>query len=211
MNPHWLAQVTLAFFIMLNLAACDSNKPLPRSFPEFSLEEVGQQPVFQSYAQPICVALEDAGYIMPYGPPFSWYDFSILQSQLVLKESTKTLVTVPSDHPTLQVVVNWSIPGDFEALPNAVSQQTVDELAEEAKNICSIVQWEAQKNGIGPIDVHIYMRDLFVGFQVEYGAGAPLVATSDCEALTGVYVGKSIGLNPEGQTPGQCPSLYVPN
>ena len=143
-------RVTIALVTMLILAACDWAEPI--GFAGF-IVQVDEQPVFQSHTQQICLALEDAGYTMPYGPPFAWYNFSILQSRLIVKGSGRTFLTIPSDNPHLEVVVNWSIPGDLSVL--AVTQQTVDTLAQEAKNICKIVQREAKVNGIGPIDVAI--------------------------------------------------------
>jgi hypothetical protein len=102
-------------------------------------------------------------------------------------------------------------------LPKAVTQETVDQLAKEAKSICQIVQREAARQGIGPVPVRIRLWDLLGGFELEYGRytpehreGGSLIATSDCEQIQGLNIAKSIGLSPESRTPGRCPSLYVP-
>ncbi len=166
--------------------------------------------VHQDQTPQICAAIEGAGYIMPYGETLGWYTFDIVQTYWILEGTDGPLLEVPRGNPRLYIMVDWSVPADMNTLPDAVSQETVDMLAEEAKNICRIVQDEAQKSGIGPVDVRIRLWDLWVGFELEYGAGPYLNSTSDCDQLVGAYISKSVGLNPQGRTEGQCPSLYTP-
>jgi hypothetical protein len=203
-----ILRTALSVLMALTLIGCNLVEPIEVAGFTLHTEE---QAVFQNHTQQICSALENAGYIMPYGPPLSWYHFDILQSHWVFEGPTGTLLTIPSGRPHLHILVDWGIPADLNMLPDAVSQDTVDMLAEEASNICRIVQQEAQRNGIGPIDVSIWLWDLPVGLELEYGAGSQLLPTNDCERIAGAYIGKSIGLNPQEQTLGLCPSLYVPN
>lgn len=207
-SNYLILRATVTIVTMIALTGCNLVEPI--EFAGFTLQ-TDEQAVFLSHTQHMCSALENAGYIMPYGPPLSWYNFNILQSHWVLEGTADTLLTVPYGNPYLNILVNWNIPADLNMLPDAVSQNTVDMLAEEAKNICTIVQQEAQRNGIAPIDVSVSLWDLSVGLELEYGAGPQLAPTSDCEHIVGAYSGNSIGLNPQVQTPGLCPSLYVPN
>src|SRR5262249_9399621 len=134
--------------------------------------------------------------------------------QMIVQPNGKTLM-IPWGQPYANILVNWDIPANLNMLPdNAVSQQTIDSLASEAKKICKIVQNEATKQGIGPVKVDIGIRDLVTGIELDYGISGNQEyprGTDDCEHIMGDYVGKSIGLNPSGRTPDLCPSLYVPN
>ncbi|MBX3080073.1 MAG: hypothetical protein KF716_00475 [Anaerolineae bacterium] len=211
-----MAKCRLAALLMLVflLSACAPDRPM-LTLSGITLRIEDQQ-LPGSQTQPICYALENAGYIMPYGPSLSWYDFSASQSAWVLKAGDQTLATYPSNLPSMFVLVNWGIPADLNKLPDAVTQDTINALAEEAKNICRIIQREAAKQGLPPIKVNIRLWDLAVGLELEYGRydpsrleGPDFLPTSDCEHLQGMDFGKSIGLNPQERTVGRCPSLYT--
>jgi hypothetical protein len=201
-------QVLLTSIVGLVSTACNLLEPV--EVADLNLQQ-SEQVVFQEHTRQICSALEDAGYIMPYGPPLAWYKFNILQRSLILAQSEQVLLSFPIDSPYLEIVVNWNISSNLETIPEAVSQQTVDKLAREAKNICKIVQQQTQLYGMDPINVKVSLRDLFVGYVIEYGSSPELAFTTDCDHLIGRFISKSIGLNPQGQTANRCPSLYVPN
>src|SRR5205807_938537 len=116
--------------------------------------------VFQDKTQVICRALENAGYIIPYG--VKWEGISISQTRWMLSGPNSILFTIPDGSPGVHVTVDWNIPADMNWM--RVDQETVDSLAVEAKNICRIVQREAVKQGIGPVAVDIGLTDLVVGF-----------------------------------------------
>ncbi len=213
MDRHFMQRIITAIIALLALAACDLPEPL--RFGGLTLKTEAQE-ILQDKTQAICRAIEDAGYIMPYGPSMSWYQFGVSRLQWVISGLQGTLFTVPDGQLSMFIMVNWHIPADMNWL--TVTQETVDQLAKEAKNICQIVQREAARQGIGPVPVRIRLWDLFSGFELEYGRytpenreGGSLVSTSDCEQIQGFYIARSIGLNPESRTPGRCPSLYVPD
>jgi hypothetical protein len=210
-----LERLAVSIAALLVLASCAGTEPV--KIGQFSFEEDSQE-ISPSKMQPICRALEDAGYVMPYGPPLGWYTFTMSQARWVFSGPKGALFTLPRGMSSLFILVDWNIPADLSMLPDAVSQETVDQLGEEAKKICRIVQREAARQGIGPVPVTIRLWDLFVGLELEYGEYAPrqeegpaLMSTTHCERITGLYIAKSSGLNPEGRTPGRCPSLFVPN
>ena len=213
MFPTWLRLKSLVALVsLLLIAACDLSEPIEIAGVTFRTE---RQMLPSEESQPICQALENAGYIMPYGPPLRWYDFRIARTSLAVK-SIDTKFSLAQGEPTLFVLVNWPIPVDWEELPSVVSQETIDQLAGEAKHICRIVQQEARKQGIGTIAVSIRLWDLVAGTEIDYGrydtSSLPnLVPTSDCDLLSGVDGVHSVGLNPQERTTGLCPSLYVPN
>ncbi len=208
----WIVMTTLG---LLALAACDLPEPV--HVGGLTLNTQAQE-LPQDKTQAICRAIEAAGYIMPYGPPLGWYRFGISRSRWVLSGPQGTLLTAPNEQASTFILVDWHVPADMDRLPDAVTQETVEQLTEQARKICRIVQREAARQGIGPVLVNIRLWDLIVGFELEYGRYAPgrpeggkLVPTSDCEQIKGYYAGKSNGLNPDRRTPGRCPSLYIPN
>jgi hypothetical protein len=215
LNNHFLRRAITALSGLLVLAACDLFEPV--KLGEFSLR-TETQAISQNMAQPICRALEDAGYIMPYGPTLSWYQFNVSQEKWLLNGPNGLHLTIPKGLARLFVMVDTYVPADLNKLPDAVTQQTVDQLAKQAQNIRRIVQHEATRQGIGPIEVYIRLWDLVSGLELEYGEknlnrheGPALVGTSNCEEIVGLYIGHSNGLNPQDRTPNRCPSLYVPN
>jgi len=214
-DRYFMLRITTSIIALVTLAACDLLEPV--QYGGFTLT-VEAQEISHDKSQAICHAIEDAGYVMPYGPVISWYQFEVSRLQWILTGPRGKLLTVPDGQASMFIMVDWSVPADMNRLPDAVTQETVDQLAKEARNICRIVQQEATRQGIGQIPVKIRLFDLVVGFELEYGRympehreGGALVSTSDCDKLQGFYIGKSIGLNPEKRTPGRCPSLYVPN
>jgi hypothetical protein len=205
---------SISLLVLLIMVSCDFAEPL--KFAGFTLSD-DIRPAYPATTEAICHAIEDAGYLMPYGTSLSWYDFSILQSSWELSGPNGSLITLPSGQPSIFILVDRTIPVDWNS-PDLVSQKTVDLLARDAKKICQIVQQEANKHGIGPIKVRIRLWDLFVGAELEYGLYDPqqeheyaFQYTAACEKMTGFFIGKSNGLNPDMRTPDRCPSLYVPN
>jgi hypothetical protein len=202
MNYNRLMRGTIVLVTgIIVLTGCDVVEPV--KFAGFTLQ-MDERTVFEDKTQSICRALENAGYIMPYGATGG--EFKISQRGWVLSRPSGSLLLVPDGRPYLSITVDWYVPADLNRLGNPVTDQTVDKLAEDAKKICYIVRQEAVKQGIGPLDMSISLWDLVVGVVVGYSG-----STSHCEGITGRYEGKSIGLNPEGRTPGRCPSLSVPN
>jgi hypothetical protein len=69
MDRRFVLRIITAIVVPLALAACD--RPEPVQFGRFALTTEAQK-LPQDKAQAICRAIEDAGYIMPYGPSMSW-------------------------------------------------------------------------------------------------------------------------------------------
>jgi hypothetical protein len=208
-------RIAVTIISLLLLASCNLVEPL--QVAGYKLESEALE-VFQDKSQAICRAIENVGYIMPYGRAVGDDEFKITRPHWILSGPGGKRLVVPHGRPTLYIDVNWGIPADLNMLPNAVSQETVDLLAEEAKKICRIVQKEAIRQGIGPVEVKVILWDIIVGLEIEYGLYDPdrlegwnFWPTSDCERITGQRRGKGIGLNPQGRTPGRCPSLHVPD
>ena len=207
-SQHFKLIVLLAIVLSLASVGCEMIEPV-----EFAglTAHTEYQVVYEEQTQQVCDALENAGYIMPYGSSLSWFKFNIRQAHWMLEGSNNLIAAIPYGKPYLYILVDWNIPADLNMLPDAVSQETVDVLAGEAQNICQIVQQEAQQVGIGPINVTVSLRDLFAGLTIDYGVHTAqgLGATSDCGQIVGAYIGHSLGSHPQDRTPGMCPSLYV--
>jgi hypothetical protein len=196
--------ITISFLFLLT--ACDIYQPIKVGSFALRLE---QEVIFAGKTQPICKAIEDAGYIMFYGPPYDWYKFNVTQSTYRLDTPIGSLLQIPVSDPYLYMLVNWSIPIDNEHLNDGASQETINSLGLEVKNICQIVQSQAEKQGIPKLKLRVSLVDLIGGTILEYdgGKGKPI---SNCDQIRGNNIGRSIGMNPQGRTPNMCPSLYVP-
>jgi hypothetical protein len=191
------------------LTACDFDTPKKFTGPKWSETT---QVVPQDKTQAVCRAIENAGYILPYGSP-AWYDFKISRSVWVLRGTDAPLLSVPDGAYHLFILVDWNVPADYTFME--VKPKTEAQLALEAKKICRIVQQEAKNQGIGPLNMTIWIWDLVGGWQLEYGQSTisqfEFYSPTDCEQLTGGWFAHSIGLNPQERMPERCPSLYVPN
>ncbi len=209
MSSHSILRVMLVVVGLILFTSCSLAEPVTVAGVSVT-EQLFKFP--QDKVEPVCKALESAGYSMPYGPVLPW-SFEIDQQQWVLSMADGTQLTTSHGKPTLFIIVDWRIPADLDKLPDAaVSQATIEQLAGEAKKVCHIVQQEATKQGIASVDVSVRLWDLIVGTEIQYGRpdahGTPQF-TGDCDQMTGAYFGKYIGLNTSGPVPGHCPSLYV--